>query len=327
MTDSVSFTFEEALARWWPGATSPPLPVAEAARLCERIAASHYENFTVGSLLLPRAMRQPMAIVYAYCRTADDLGDEIGDPKHSLALLTWWEETLRRGVAGEEVAHPVVQATAHLIREHRLPLEPFCDLLVAFRRDQEPTQYDTLDDLLDYCRYSANPVGRIVLALAAAVTGAPASSGPQAESMLAWSDSICTGLQLVNHWQDVARDLAIGRCYLPRDIAERHGYARPITLAEAMARDADASQRAAFRSMMAFLVDDAQQRLEAGWPLASAVPRGIRLDVRLFLLGGLAVARAIRTIDYNVWHKRPTISRVAKAWLVVMALLRGAFSR
>ncbi|MGL4942053.1 MAG: squalene synthase HpnC [Thermoguttaceae bacterium] len=319
-------TFAETLALWGPHATGEPLlagplTLDDAKLFCESLAASHYENFTVVSFLLPKSMRQEMSIVYAYCRTADDLSDEIEGQQQSLALLEWWEEELRRGVAGETVRHPVLLATADLIRQHDLTLEPFLDLLVAFRRDQNnAVRVATFDALLNYCCYSANPVGRIILELATSVSGTHTPS----EEMLQWSDSICTGLQLVNHWQDVARDLAIGRCYIPQEIFDSFGYRAPATLDEALLQEDDPQQRLAFRAMMKFLVDDAVTRLRSGQPLVAAVPREIRFDVSLFVLGGLAVADAIRKIDYNVWQTRPTVSRLAKMRLFVVALWQTA---
>ena len=206
--------FSRDLALYGPEAKIPkPLRPAQGRRYCRRLAHSHYENFTVVSWLLPRRLRQHFYNVYSYCRWADDLADEPGDPAKSLALLDWWEKELRDCYAGK-FRHPVFVALAETIRRFEIPIDPFVDLLVAFRQDQRVHCYDNLAQLTEYCRYSANPVGRLILYLGKC-------HSPERAQL---SDSICTGLQLANFWQDVARDYEMGRVYLPTAEQNRFGY-------------------------------------------------------------------------------------------------------
>jgi squalene synthase HpnC len=262
-------------------------------RYCRRLAKRHYENFTVASRLLPRRLRQHFYNVYAYCRWADDLADETGDRRRSLALLNWWERQLRDCYAGRTV-HPVFVALAETIRRFEIPVEPFLDLLVAFRQDQRVTRYETLDQLLEYCRYSANPVGRLVLYLGRCYT-------PQRVRL---ADSVCTGLQLANFWQDVARDWDRGRVYLPQVDCRRFGY-----------HEEDFAGRAcnqAFRRLLAAQVEQAAGLLRRGLPLVGLMPPELQLDVALFIHGGLAILKAICRQDYDVWTRRPVVSRMKK---------------
>ena len=184
-------------AVWGPRATHCPPPTpAEAAAYCRRLATTHYENFPVVSWLLPRRMHQHFYNIYAYCRWADDLGDEVGDVAQSLELLGWWREELT-SCFEDRPRHPVFVALGPTIHEFGIPVEPFGDLISAFEQDQSVHEYETFEQLTDYCRRSANPVGRLVLYLCRQATS----------ENFVWSDSICTGLQLANFWQDVAREL------------------------------------------------------------------------------------------------------------------------
>jgi len=264
------------------------------------LAKTHYENFTVASFLLSKRLRQPFHVVYAYCRWSDDLADEIDESGESLRLLDWWERELDRCFDGEEPqTHPVYVALREIARKFGLSKQPFADLLVAFRRDQTQSRYETMEELLDYCRYSADPVGRIVLQLAYRPS----------EQELQWSDAICTGLQLANHWQDVARDAAIGRCYIPGAVASRFGVDR-----EHLVETDD------FRHTMQFLVDDARSRLRFGEPLINFVPKLIRREITLFQRGGLAVLDAIEKIRFNVLRQRPVVSHWTKLRLLLGTL-------
>lgn len=279
-------------------------------KYCRRLAETHYENFIVTSFLLSKRLRQPFHVVYAYCRHSDDLADEIGgsdeNRKESLRLLDQWERELDQCFdETEPPAHPIYVALREIAREFGLPKKPFADLLVAFRRDQTQRRYETLEELLDYCRFSADPVGRIVLQLAYGATG---KTGPS-EQEIEWSDSICTGLQLANHWQDVARDAEIGRCYIPGAIAEQFG----VDL-EHLSETDD------FRRMMQFLVDDARSRLRFGGPLIEAVPKLVRREITLFQCGGLAVLDAIERVNFNVLRRRPIVSRWKKFRLLLGTL-------
>ncbi len=302
--------FSEDLRRFGPESPGVSMGLDESFEYCRRLAETHYENFTVASFFLSKRLRQPFHVVYAYCRWSDDLGDEIGgseeNRKESLRLLEWWERELDRCFDGTEPpTHPIYVALRKVAGEFGLSKKPFADLLVAFRRDQTQRRYETLEDLLDYCRCSADPVGRIVLQL-----GYGASGGKPSAQELAWSDSICTGLQLANHWQDVARDFKIGRCYIPGEVASRCGIDR-----ERLSETDD------FRDMMKFLVDDARTRLRFGQPLVESVPKIIRTEVALFQRGGLAVLDAVERSRFNVLTKRPVVSRWTKLRLLLGVLL------
>ncbi|MBW8886002.1 MAG: squalene synthase HpnC, partial [Planctomycetia bacterium] len=252
-----------------------PCSLAEAEHYCRRLAQTHYENFTVVSRLFPRALHQHFCNVYAYCRWADDLADEPIAGTQPLALLDWWESHLNAAYAGE-ATHPVFVALRETIREFELPKQPFADLLVAFRRDQVQTRYETLADLLTYCEKSANPVGRIVLMLGRCAT----------HLNLQRSDSICTGLQLANFWQDVRRDYERGRIYLPQEICRRYGWDET--------HFATGKCDPQFRDLLQPLVAQADAMLAAGRPLIRQVSADLRLPVQLFIGGGQAILAAIR---------------------------------
>ena len=276
---------------------------SEACAYCKQLAKLHYENFHVASFFLPKPLRQPFHVVYAYCRCSDDLADEHdGSPESrniALQRLDDWQQQLDMCFDQTEPAdetHPVFVALRSLLRRYALPKEPFADLLIAFRQDQTQQHYATLDDLLHYCRYSANPVGRIVLHLV----------GKPTLEQLSWSDSICTGLQLANFWQDVLRDKVIGRCYIPQDVAEKYG----VDIS-------DLRDSPNFRRMMQELVADARCRFEAGKPLIESVSKMIRADISLFIRGGLAVLDAIERMQFNVLEKRPALSQWTKLRLLL----------
>jgi len=277
--------------------------IEESRGYCRRLAKRHYENFVVASWLLPKKLRTHFYPVYAYCRGADDLADEIGDSHQSLALLARWEEELRAAYDGQP-RHPVFVALAETIREFDIPPEPFLDLLDAFRQDQRVTRYETFDDLLDYCRRSANPVGRILLYLDRC------HSGENAEL----SDKVCTGLQLANFWQDVAGDWDRGRIYVPWETCRRFGYDE----AEFTRRD----RGPAFRRMLSYEVDRAEGWLREGLPLVDRVSSQLRGDVWLFIQGGLAILHRIRRADFDVWSRRPKVSKLEQLRLLVGCLWR-----
>jgi squalene synthase HpnC len=289
-------TFSHDLERYGPQAT-PSLTLRQGQQYCRYLAQQHYENFTVASRLLPGRLRQHVCNIYAYCRWADDLADETGDPRRSLDLLDWWEGQLRACYQGH-ATHPVFMALAETIQKFNIPAEPFSDLLVAFRQDQRVTRYETINELLEYCRYSANPVGRMVLYLGRCHT-------PKRAKL---SDSICTGLQLANFWQDVARDWDRGRIYLPQAACRQFGYDEAC-FARRQCNDA-------FRQLLAVQVNQAEVWLRAGLPLAAQMPRGLRLPVALFAAGGLATLEAIRRQQFDVWTSRPTVSRSQKLRLL-----------
>lgn len=300
----------EQLATYGPTSSAAALSPAEASEYCRRLATTHYENFSVIGRLLPRELRRHVYHIYAYCRWADDLSDEIGDPARSLELLDWWERELRAcyGSSTQEAArHPVFVALKETIREFAIPQQPFLDLLTAFRQDQRQTRYATFDELVGYCGGSADPVGRLVLYLGRCCDAERA----------ALSDSICTGLQLANFWQDVSRDFAIGRIYIPQEDLARFG------VAEAELTRAPAS--ANLRKLLEFEVDRAEQWLRRGLPLVDLMPRGLAGDVWLFAHGGLKILAKIRRLDYDVVTRRPKVSKLDQALLLVGCLWRNRF--
>lgn len=275
-----------------------PLALSKSRRYCRRLTRRHYENFTVVSWALPRRLRQHFCNIYAYCRWADDLADETGDPRKSLALLNWWESHLRACYQGR-MLHPVFIALAETIERFQIPVDPFIDLLVAFRQDQQVTRYDTFDQLFGYCRYSANPVGRLVLYLAEC-------HDPESARL---SDLISTGLQLANFWQDVARDWQRGRIYIPLAHLRRFGGDEsPIVRGEVTEP---------FRRALSAAVDEAEGWLRRGQPLVRRMPPEFQLDVALFVRGGLAILRAIRRQRFDVLASRPTLSRWQKLALML----------
>jgi squalene synthase HpnC len=297
----MNHAFGVELARFGPASHLGPVSLAEARSYCSRLARTHYENFTVASLLLPRRLLQHFHNVYAYCRWADDLADEAGGGSHALGLLAWWKEQLLRCYYGEP-SHPVMIALQETIQRFRIPRDPFLDLLFAFEQDQLVKRYETYEQLLDYCRFSANPVGRLVLYLCEAFS----------EENAALSDSICTALQLANFWQDVARDFDIDRVYLPQEDRQRFGYS-----------DADLEQRRftpAFVELMRFEVERTRDLFYRGMPLVERMSPDVRVDIELFIQGGLAILRKIERVGYNVWQTRPVLSKWDKARLLAGAI-------
>ncbi len=294
--------FARDLKRFGPAATRP-LPLAQAQAYCRQLAHSHYENFSVASLLLPRRLLPHFHAIYAYCRWADDLADEVADNNDSLRLLAWWREELLRCYAGQPV-HPVMVALQPTIQCFRIPDRPFLDLLVAFEQDQRIKRYRTYEDLLGYCRNSANPVGHLILYLGEVFE-------PERAAL---SDWICTALQLANFWQDVARDLDIGRIYLPQKDLERFGYSE----ADLLARRFTPS----FAALMRFQVDRTRQLFHKGWPLIERMPDDLKGDVELFLRGGLAILGKIEACGYNVLTRRPALGKWQKGALLLLVLWR-----
>jgi squalene synthase HpnC len=297
----MSSTFAAELARFGPERAYSPLSRAEAQAYTSRLARSHYENFTVASFLLPRQLLPHFHNVYAYCRWADDLADESGGGDHALALLGWWREELLRCYQGQP-RHPVMVALHETIERFHIPAQPFLDLLVAFEQDQRVKRYDTYEQLLGYCRNSANPVGRLVLYLCEAY------SDENAEL----SDHICTALQLTNFWQDVARDFDIGRVYLPAEDRAKFGYQKGDLEARRFTPE--------FAALLRFEVDRTRALFERGLPLVERMPRPVRADIALFARGGLGVLRKIERAGYNVWQCRPVLTKWDKGLLLGAAL-------
>jgi squalene synthase HpnC len=302
---------QDLLARGW---AALPLnyripdvaPTLEEARAwCRRLAETHYENFHVATWFLPKALRPHFHSIYAYCRISDDLGDEVGDRSVALALLDLWGRELDACYEGR-ARHPVFVALAETIRACNIPKEPFADLLVAFRQDQTVARYATMDEVLGYCRYSANPVGRLVLYACGEVN--PESI----EENFRLSDSTCTALQLANFWQDVRVDFAKGRVYIPEDDMRRFGVSDE-TIASGVATPE-------FRALMRYEVDYARSLFKQGLPLIGRVNRSLAIDLDLFSRGGLETLRAIERRDYDVLSARPAISKRTKLALAARAL-------
>ena len=291
-----------------PEARSLAYSAEESAAYTRWLARRHYENFHVATFLLPRPLRQDFYNVYAYCRWADDLGDEMGGRARSLELLAWWRAELDAMYAGR-ATHPVFVALMGSVRRHAIPRQPFADLIHAFVQDQTVNRYQDWEELLAYCRYSANPVGRLVLHLC----------GYSDAGRQRLSDATCTALQLANFWQDVTVDLLKDRVYIPLDALRRHG----CTVEEVCAR----RFTPAFREVMREIVGKARELFLEGLPLSGMVDRRLALDLDLFSRGGLRVLEKIEQRDYNVLAARPAISKAERVRLLLASVARVAFSR
>ncbi len=285
-----------------------PPSLAEAQVYCKRLTETHYENFHVASWFLPKRLRPHFQSIYAYCRISDDLGDEVGDRAQSLALLDFWGDELDACYAGV-ARHPVFVALSATIRECEIPKQPFADLLVAFRQDQTVTHFATMEEVLGYCRYSANPVGHLVLY----------AGGYREEAMFRLSDFTCSALQLANFWQDVRVDYGKGRIYIPQSDMARFGVDGETIAAGAMTAE--------FRELMKYEVDETRKMFAAGAPLIGMVDHDLALDLDLFTRGGLEILNAIEAQDYDVLRARPAISKWRKATLLLRALTGKLASR
>jgi squalene synthase HpnC len=276
----------------------------QAMRWCKQLATTHYENFHVTTFFLPKRLRPHFYSVYAFCRTSDDLGDEVGDAATATRLLAEWRAMLHECFDDPEHSrHPVYVALQPTIRACSLPIHPFEDLITAFEQDQVYTKHESLQTLESYSRYSANPVGRLVLLL----------SGYRDEQLMRLSDEICTGLQLANFYQDVVTDWAErGRRYVPADAMRRFG----VTDEQISQRRFDAN----FRAMMEFLVADARARLLRGAKIATLVERDLAATLALFVKGGLAILDAIAAQDYDTLKSRPVVTKPVKLRLLASAL-------
>lgn len=278
-----------------------PIALDAAYAHCWQVATSHYENFTLGSWLLPRRLRRHIAAIYAFARLADDIADEgVAEADVRLARLAAWEDGLEGCYEGRYL-NPVFRALGDTAETFALPIQPFRDLLEAFRSDVEFEPFATFDDLRAYCRCSADPVGRLILHL----------FGYRDGERQELSDRICTGLQLANFWQDVAADAARGRVYFPLDDLARFD----------CAPDEPGLGRLTpgLRALMAFEVERARTLLREGLALRALVGRRLGREVQLFAQGGLAILRKIEALGYDVFAARPTLCRWEKAALVVRA--------
>jgi squalene synthase HpnC len=264
------------------------------------VPVGHYENFPVASLLLPRRLRGPIEVIYRFARSADDIADEGDAPDDvRLAGLSAYQAELERIGEGAAPRESLFADVASIVREHELPLSLFEDLLDAFSQDVTQKRYRDFAELADYCRRSANPVGRLLLHLFRR-TG---------ERDLEQSDAVCTALQLINFWQDVPIDHARGRIYLPQDEMARHGVSeRQI-----------AEQRCdpAWSALMKFQVERARAMILLGTPLARSLPGRIGLEIRATIQGGLRILEKIQAVDYDVFRRRPVLR--ALDWPLVLA--------
>ena len=279
---------------------SSRLSVDESYALCESLAKSHYENFSIASFLLPRDKRRHFYAVYAFCRFVDDLGDEFDGDR--LSALDYWQDETEACFSGEP-SHPYMIALQDTVRSFDIPREPLMRLIEANRMDQIVTCYPTYEDLEYYCQHSANPVGHLVLYVC----------GYRDEERQLLSDYTCTALQLANFWQDVARDYARGRIYIPMADMERFGYSE-----EELSRH---EVTIAFKRLMEFQVDRARSLFEMGLPLVSSVDDNLRLDVALFSKGGMSVLDSIERQDYDIFGRRPTVGKAKKMYLLFSTLL------
>jgi squalene synthase HpnC len=291
---------QQALTKRWT--------LEESLAYTHRLATHHYENFHVVSFLLPKRLHQDFYNVYAYCRWADDLGDEIGDTNESLRLLAWWRGELAAMYQGR-ASHPVFVALGPTVQQYGIPIQPFSDLIDAFVQDQTVTRYRDWDELFGYCRNSANPVGRLILYL----------GGYSDASRHSLSDATCTALQLANFWQDVTVDWKKDRVYIPLSVMERHN----CTLSQIESREFNG----AFRAVMHEVVAKARDLFQKGLPLVGMVDRRLSLDIDLFNRGGMRILDKIERQDYNVLAARPRISKLERVGLLCGALARAAFSR
>ncbi len=273
----------------------------EAYSRCERLARGHYENFSVVSWFLPRNIRRHLYAIYAFCRSVDDLGDEFAGDRS--APLDLWEEEIGRCFDGVP-RHPYMTALQNTIRSFDIPREPFLKLVQANRMDQTIHRHATYGDLDHYCQHSANPVGHLVLYVC----------GYRDAERMRLADFTCTALQLTNFWQDVARDFAMGRIYIPQEDMERFGYSEKDLAAGVVNRP--------FREMMAFEVERARELFRKGLDLVPTLDGRIKIDVALFSLGGLKILDAIETQDYDVLTNRPKLSRAAKISLMLRTAIR-----
>ena len=301
-------------------ASGEPVTLAEAYRYCETLARSHYENFNVGGWITPRQKLPHVYAIYAWCRMVDDLGDEslpsetvttaVENGKldatiaaHRRGQLAWWEDELEAIYSGQPT-HPISIAVQHTVASFDIPREPFQLLIRANLMDQGPGRFETLDDVVEYCRHSANPVGRLYLYLF--------GYADRRRQLLA--DHTCTALQLTNFWQDVSRDYRDrGRIYLPQTDMKRFGVTES-DIANGAATDA-------FRALLRYECEIAMSMFQQGAPLVNSLHRRAQLPVALFTRGGVAVLHAIRRQGYDVLSRRPALSKRQKAWLLASAWL------
>jgi len=278
--------------------------VDDAFEYCEQLTRSHYENFPVASFFLPRDKRKYVAAIYAFARTADDFADEPGmTPAERIEAINDWDEQLllSRNVSPR---HPVFIALSKTIERFEIPVELLRNLLQAFRSDVTTNRYETFEQVLQYCQYSANPVGRLVLLL----------FNYRSEELMAYSDSICTALQLANFWQDLSVDLQKNRVYLPQEDFRRFRYAEEKLLAREYNNE--------FRNLMAFQVKRTEELFRKGKPLLSEVGKDLALELRLTWNGGMRILQKVAELKYNTLTRRPMLTGFDKAVVLVSSIIQ-----
>lgn len=267
------------------------------------MAVDHYENFPVASILLPRRLVPAVEAIYAFARGADDAADEgPAMPAERLAALGEYEAALDDIAAGRAPGSPMFARLATVVARHKLSLQPLRDLLSAFCQDVVTTRYPDYPGLLDYCRRSADPVGRLMLAL----------YGVDGAANLRDSDAICSALQLINFWQDVGVDIDKGRIYLPLADLRRFGVSEADILAKA--------DTPAWRALMAFEVERARALMLSGAPLATRLPGRVGWELRLVIQGGLRILECIERAGYDVFRRRPKLGRLDYLVMIWRAL-------
>lgn len=278
--------------------------LAEAKAWCAELARTHYENFHVATIFLPRKVRPHFESIYAYCRVADDLGDEVDDPALATRLLDAWGSMLDECYdSPERSMHPVFVALHETIRACELPRQLFHDLLIAFKMDQVKTEYETWEELLEYSHYSANPVGRLVLWVC----------GYREEGLALLSDKVCTALQLANFWQDVVEDKERGRRYLPAESLNHFGVDEGQIEGRIFTPE--------FGAMVKDLVERTRAMLAEGGKISRQVDRELAVTLNLFRKGGDAILDGIVAQDYDVLRGRPVVSKRKKLSLLAGSLL------
>lgn len=279
----------------------------EAEKYCSEIARSHYENFVVSNWFTPPEVKQDIENIYAFCRYGDDLGDDAPfPPEQRLQLLNEWEEDLNRAAEKSwsgNPKHPILLAVQKTAAKYSIPVEPFRRLIQAFKLDQTKNRYNNWNELRDYCVHSADPVGHLFLHV----------YGHDDEEMRTLADNTCTALQLANHWQDVSRDLEQDRIYVPLDEMERFGYTIE------MYNNKEVND--AWRALIKFQVDRAQDMFDEGRKLWDKVDPRLAVDLRMFTMGGEAVLRSIRKLNYNTFAKRPRVSKLKQVRLFISTWL------
>ncbi len=278
-----------------------PWTLADSYRYCERLTRRHYENFPVGSRLLPKKLRPHVCAIYAFARRADDLADEDFPEADRIPALEAWEFLLQKS-QNVRVNHPVFLALRETIREFNIPTSLLVDLVTAFKMDVKVKRHPTFDHLLYYCQHSANPVGRLVLIL----------FGYREEDLFGLSDKICTALQLANFWQDVAVDLEKNRIYIPLEDLERFRYSE----AELFAREFNPQ----FRELLRFQIERSEQLFREGAPLVYKTGGRLGLELRCVVLGGLGICRKVRKLDFNTLATRPHFKGLDKLRILTKAL-------